>query len=122
MYASRDPSGEMAIRPDQGAAGAIASIESIVMVYRATGFAGLGRSQPQTAVAEIRMASAITAYNTLLSRGLCTLPGRVEVATDGVTDGLSGAVSVIAGRLKAAARSAISESGSISSSCRTSSW
>src|SRR6266540_6085236 len=89
MYASRDPSGEMATRPDQGVAGAIASVESIAMVYRTTCFAGLGRSQPQIAVAEIRMASPITAYNTLLSRGLRSLTSSVDAATDGVTDRLS---------------------------------
>src|SRR6266568_8937619 len=61
----------------------------------------------------------------LQSRGLRSLTSSVDAATDGVTDLLSEAVatlSVIAGRLRAAARSAISESGSISSSCRTSSW
>src|SRR5467141_259400 len=40
MYASRDPSGEMATRPDQGAPGAIASVESIARVDRTTCFAG----------------------------------------------------------------------------------
>src|SRR5713101_5654629 len=126
MYASRDPSGEMARRPDQAVLGAIASVESIARLDRTTCFAGAGRSQPQIAAAETTMASAITAYNTVLSRRLCSLPCGVEVATDGVTDGVCGetarfTVAVIAGRLKAAARSAISESGSISSSCRTSS-
>src|SRR2546430_8166931 len=87
MYASRDPSGEIAIRPDQGVLGTIASVESIARVDRTTCFAGAGRIQPQIAVAEIRMASPITAYNTLLSRGLRSLPCGVEVATDGVTDG-----------------------------------
>src|SRR5213593_1374440 len=60
MYASRDPSGEMATRPDQGAPGAIASVESIARVDRTTCFAGAGRIQPQIAPAEIRMASTIT--------------------------------------------------------------
>src|SRR5437879_9755981 len=103
MYASRDPSGEMATRPDQGVLGAIASVETIASMDRTTCFAGAGRSQPQIAPAEISMASAITAYNTVLSRRLCSLPCGVEVATDGVTDGLTGAaatsaVAVIAGR------------------------
>src|SRR5436853_6449032 len=79
MYASRDPSGEIAIRPDQGVLGTIASVESIARVDRTTCFAGAGRIQPQIAVAEIRMASPITAYNTLLSRGLRSLPCGVEV-------------------------------------------
>src|SRR6267142_2050079 len=118
MYASRDPSGEMATRPDQGAPGAIASVESIARVDRTTCFAGAGRIQPQIAPAEIRMTSTITAYNTVLSRRLCSLPCGVEVVTDGVTDGVCGDT---AGRLNAAARSSISASGSISSSCRTSS-
>ena len=65
------------------------------------------------------MASAIRAYNTVLSRRLRSLPCGAEVATDVVTDGVCGDA---AGRLNAAARSAISESGSISSSCRTRSW
>src|SRR5258705_6953878 len=116
MYASRDPSGEMAMRPDQGAPGAIASVESIARVDRTTCFAGAGRIQPQIAPPEMRMASTITAYNIVLSRRLCSLPRGVEVATDGVTDGVGGD---IAGRLKDAARSSIPESGSISSSCRT---
>src|SRR6267378_5710172 len=114
MYARRDPSGEMATRPDQGVLGAIASVESIASMDRTTCFAGAGRSQPQIAPAEISMASAITAYNTVLSRRLRTLPCGVEVATDGVTDGVCGetarsTVAVIAGRLKVAARSSISE-------------
>src|SRR3989441_10230963 len=86
MYASRDPSGEMARRPDQAVLGAIASVESIASMDRTTCFAGAGRSQPQIAPAEIRMASTITAYNTVLSRRLRSLPCGVEVATDGVTD------------------------------------
>src|SRR5207249_8592061 len=115
MYASRDPSGEIAIRPDQGVLGTIASVESIARVDRTTCFAGAGRIQPQIAVAEIKMASPITAYNTLLSRGLRSLPGGVEVATDGVTDGVGGerarvTVAVIAGRLNITARHASSES------------
>src|SRR5436309_14342521 len=118
MYASRDPSGEMARRPDQAELGAIASVESIASMDLTTCFAGAGRSQPQIAPPEIRMASTITAYNTVLSRRMCSLPCGVEVATDGVTDGVCGE---IAGRLKDAARSSISASGSISSSCRTSS-
>jgi hypothetical protein len=92
MYASRDPSGEMATRPDQGAPGAIASLESIASVYRTTCFAGAGRIQPQIAVAEIRMTSAITTYNTILSRRLRSLTSSVDAATDGVTDRLSEAV------------------------------
>src|SRR6266702_6003582 len=115
MYASRDPSGEMATRPDQGAPGAIASVESTARVDRTTCFAGSGRIQPQIAPAEISMTSPNTAYNTLRSRGLRSLTSSVAAATDGVTDVLSAAVatlSVIAGRLRAAARSAISESGS----------
>src|SRR5690348_17475920 len=91
MYASRDPSGEMARRPDQGSPGAIASAESIARVDRTTCFVGAGRIQPQIAVAEIRMASPITAYNTLLSRGLRSLTSSADAATDGVTDGLTGA-------------------------------
>src|SRR6266487_452108 len=82
MYASRDPSGEMARRPDQAVLGAIASVESIASMDRTTCFAGAGRSQPQIAPPEISMASTITAYNTVLSR----LPS----ATGGVTDGLRG--------------------------------
>src|SRR6059036_3329492 len=101
MYASRDPSGEMARRPDQAVLGAIASVESIASMDRTTCFAGTGRSQPQIAPPEIRMASTITAYNTVLSRRMCSLPCGVEVATDGVTDGVCGE---IAGRLKDAAR------------------
>src|SRR5205814_9449096 len=109
MYASRDPSGEMARRPDQAVLGAIASVESIASMDRTTCFAGAGRSQPQIAPPEISMASTITAYNTVLSRRLCSLPCGAEVATDGVTDGLTGAgstsaVAVLAGRLTAAAR------------------
>src|SRR6266581_3703135 len=110
MYASRDPSGEMARRPDQAVLGAIASVESIASMDRTTCFAGAGRSQPQIAPAEISMTSTITAYNTVLSRRLYTLPRGVEVATDGVTDGVRGD---IAGRLNFAARSSISASGSI---------
>src|SRR5256712_12485111 len=83
MYASRDPSGEMAMRPDQGAPGAIASVESIARVDRTTCFAGAGRIQPQIAPAAISMTSTITAYNTVLSR--------LPAATGGVTDGLRGA-------------------------------
>jgi len=97
MYASRDPSAEMATRPDQGAPGAIASVESIARVDRTTCFAGAGRIQPQIAPAEISMTRTITAYNIVLSRRLCSLSRGVEVATDGVTDGLCGD---IAGRLK----------------------
>src|SRR2546428_4099268 len=89
--ASRDPSGEMATRPDQPVLGTIASLESIASVYRTTCFAGAGRIQPQIAVPETRMASAITAYNTVLSRRLRSLTFGVDAATDGVTDGLSGA-------------------------------
>src|SRR5213080_3645827 len=101
MYASRDPSGEIAIRPDQGVLGTIASVESIARVDRTTCFAGAGRIQPQIAVAEISMASPITAYNTLLSRGLRSLTASVDAATGSVTDCLTGAaampaVSVIA--------------------------
>src|SRR3989475_8938678 len=126
MYASRDPSGEMARRPDQAVLGAIASVESIASMDRTTCFGGAGRNQPQIAPAEIRMASAITVYNTAFSRRLRSLTFGADAATDGVTDGLAGAaatsaVAVIAGRLNAAARSSISASGSISSSCRTSS-
>src|SRR6266404_5726162 len=91
MYASRDPSGEMATRPDQGVLGAIASVESIASMDRTTCFAGAGRSQPQIAVAEIRMTSAITAYNTIVSRRLRSLTVGVDAATDDVTNGLSGA-------------------------------
>src|SRR5438309_12022360 len=90
MYASRDPSGEMAMRTDQGAPGAIASVESIARVDRTTCFAGAGRIQPQIAPAEISMASTITAYNTVLSRRLRSLTPGVDAATDGMTDGLSG--------------------------------
>src|SRR5256885_9946546 len=68
MYASRDPSGEIATRPDQGAPGDIASVESIASVHLTTYFAGAGRIQPRIAPAEISMASPITAYNTLRSR------------------------------------------------------
>src|SRR5437016_10084693 len=93
MYASRDPSGEMARRPDQAELGAIASVESIASMDRTTCFAGAGRSQPQIAPPEIRMASTITAYNTVLSRRMCALPCGVEVATDGVTDGEIGRAS-----------------------------
>src|SRR6267143_6206137 len=92
MYASRDPSGEMATRPDHGAPGAIASLESIAKVDRTTCFAGTGRIQPQNAVAEISMASPITTYNTLLSRGPRSLTSSVDAATDRVTDILSEAV------------------------------
>src|SRR3989454_5709326 len=90
MYASRDPSGEMATRPDQGAPGAIASVESIARVDRTTCFAGAGRIQPQIAPAEISMTSTITAYNTVLSRRLRSLPSNVPAATDGGTDGVCG--------------------------------
>src|SRR2546430_8342476 len=117
MYASRGRSGEMATRPGQGATGAIASVESIARVDRTTCFAGAGRIQPQIAPPEIRMASTITAYNTVLSRRLCSLPCGVEVATDGVTDGESGetaksTVTAIAGPVNAAARTSISASAS----------
>src|SRR6266480_1261376 len=95
MYASRDPSGEMATRPDHGAPGAIASVESIARVDRTTCFAGAGRIQPQIAPAETRMASTVTAYNTLLSRRLRSLTFGVDAATDGVTDLLSGAVATL---------------------------
>src|SRR5881628_1991060 len=102
MYASRDPSGEMATRPDQGVLGAIASVESIASTDRTTCFAGAGRSQPQIAVAEIRMTSAITVYNTAFSRRLRSLTFGPDAATDGVTDGVCGetarsTVAVIAG-------------------------
>src|SRR5439155_23849811 len=108
----------MATRPDQPVLGTIASLESIASVYRTTCFAGAGRIQPQIAVPETSMASAITAYNTVLSRRLRSLTFGVDAATDGVTDGLSGAAerclgaaaSVIALRLNAAARSAIASS------------
>src|SRR6267142_2320892 len=100
MYASRDPSGEMATRPDHGAPGAIASVESVARMDRTTCFAGAGRIQPQIAPAAISMTSTITAYNTVLSR--------LDAVTDGATDGLSGAadatVSVVAGWLNEAAR------------------
>ena len=127
MYASREPSGEMARRPDQAVLGASASVESIASMDRTTCFAGAGRSQPQIAPAEITIASAITVYHTAFSRPLRSLPLGADAATGGVTDGVCGdtarsTVAVIAGRLKAEARSAISASGSISSSCRTSSW
>src|SRR5437867_7842439 len=89
MYASRDPSGEMATRPDQGVLGAIASVESIASMDRTTCFAGAGRSQPQIAVAEISRTSAITAYNTIVSRRLRSLTVGVDAATDDVTNGLS---------------------------------
>src|SRR5438874_10073945 len=95
MYASRDPSGEIAIRPDQGVLGTIASVESIARVDRTTCFAGAGRIQPQIAVAEISMASPITAYNTLRSRGLRSLTSSVGAVTDGVTDLLSGGVATL---------------------------
>src|SRR5258705_2649756 len=98
MYATRDPSGEMATRPDQGAPGAIASVESIARVDRTACFAGAGRIQPQIAPPEISMASTITAYNIVLSRRLCSLPCGVEVATDGATDGGCGN---IGGRVQA---------------------
>src|SRR5213076_1161709 len=94
MYASRDLSGEMATRPDQGVLGAIASVESIASMDRTTCFAGAGRSQPQIAPAEISMASAITAYNTVLSRGLRSLTASVDAATGGVTDCLTGAAAM----------------------------
>src|SRR5204863_6299272 len=72
---------------------------------------------------ETTMATAITAYNTVLWRRLRSVTGGVDTATDGVIDGDFGtAASVVAGRLRVAARSAISASGSISSSWRTSSW
>src|SRR5204863_2855455 len=104
MYASREPSGEMARRPDQAVLGASASVESIASMDRTTCFAGAGRSQPQIAPPEISMASTITAYNTVLSRRLCSLPCGVEVTTDGVTDGVCGdtarfTVALIGGRL-----------------------
>src|SRR5438105_6478701 len=95
MYASRDPSGEMARRPDQAVLGAIASVESIASMDRTTCFAGAGRIQPQIAPPEISMASTITAYNTLLSRGLRSLTCGVDAATDGVSKAESG-VKVIA--------------------------
>src|SRR5437773_10114167 len=90
MYASRDPSGEMARRPDQAVLGAIASVESIASMDRTTCFAGAGRSQPQIAPPEIRMASPITAYNNVLARLMCTLPCDADVAAEGVTDGVCG--------------------------------
>src|SRR6059036_1469190 len=92
MYASRDPSGEMARRPDQAVLGAIASVESIASTDRTTCFADAGRSQPQIAVAEIRMASAITVYDTAFSRRVRSLTFGPDAATDGVTVRLSGAV------------------------------
>src|SRR3989442_15994502 len=109
----------MATRPDQPVLGTIASLESIASVYRTTCFAGAGRSQPQIAPAEIRMASMITAYNTVLSRRLCSLPCGVEVAPEGVTDGVGGdtaraRVAVDAGRPEEVATSSISASGSAS--------
>jgi len=79
------------MRPDQGVLRTIASVESMTQVYRTTCFDGAGRIQPQIAVAEIRMTSAIMAYNTILSRRLRSLTFGVDAATDGVTDGLSGA-------------------------------
>src|SRR5947208_8943355 len=90
MYASRDPSGEMATRPDQGILGAIASVESIASMDRTTCFAGAGRSQPQIAPAEITIASAITVYHTAFSRPLRSLPLGADAATGGVTDGVCG--------------------------------
>src|SRR5439155_25284958 len=121
MYASRDPSGEMATRPDQGAPGAIASVESIARVDRTTCFAGAGRIQPQIAVAEIRRASAVTANNTVVSRPLCSLPCRLEVATHGLPDAVCGdtarsPVAVVAGRIKAEPTASTPESGSTASS------
>ena len=62
---------------------------------RTTCFAGAGRIQPQIAAAEISMASPITAYNTLRSRGLRCLTSSVGAVTDGVTDLLSGGVATL---------------------------
>src|SRR5438309_10240147 len=95
MYASRDPSGEMARRPDQAVLGAIASVESIASMDRTTCFGGAGRSQPQIPPAEIRMACSVTAYNPLLSPRLLSLTFGVDAAMDGVSKAES-AVSVIA--------------------------
>src|SRR6267378_3437186 len=68
MYASRDPSGEMATRPDQPVLGTLASPESIVSIYRNTRFAGARRSHPQIPVAEISMTTVTTADNATPSR------------------------------------------------------
>src|SRR4051812_45287337 len=89
MYARRDPSREMATRPDQGVLGTIASAESITQVNRTTCFGGAGRNQPRIAVPDIRIASAVTAYNSVLSR-LRSLPYTVPAATENAEERLGG--------------------------------
>src|SRR5437867_1276765 len=91
MYASREPSGESAMRPDQDEPFAIASVESTTNRYRTTGFDEEGRTQPQIAAPDIRIAIGITAYSAILSRRRLFLPSNVLPATGGVTDGLVGA-------------------------------
>src|SRR5437016_13464710 len=88
MYASREPSGESAMRPDHDQPLAIASVESTTNLYRTIGFDEDGRIQPQIAAPDIRIAIGITVYSAILSRRRLFLPSNVLPAAGGVTDGL----------------------------------
>src|SRR5438874_1926633 len=66
MYASRDPSGEMARRPDQAVLDAIAAGYSIASMDRTTCLAGEGRTQPHIAPPELSTASTVPADHTVV--------------------------------------------------------
>src|SRR5690348_6949906 len=75
----------MATRPDQGVLGTIASAESITQVNRTTCFDAEGRIQPRIAAPEIRIARAVTAYNSVRSRPralFLTVPAGAENAEE----------------------------------------
>src|SRR5256886_14181396 len=91
MYASREPSGESAMRPDQDEPFAIASAESTTNLYRTTDFDEEGRIHPQIAAPDIRIAIAITSHRAILSRRRLFLPSTVLPVTSCVTDGSVGA-------------------------------
>ena len=123
------------MRPDQDEPFAIVSVESTTNLYRTTGLDEAGRIQPKIAAPVISSASGITTYSANRSRRRVFPALNVVATAEGANDGLdetsaaslvdadrSCEASATPGRLKDAARLSISESGSISSSCRTSSW
>jgi len=94
MYASRDPSGEMATRPDQGAPGAIASVESIARVDRTTCFAGTDASNPERGSRNQHGEPDHDVQHPPIARPR-SLTSSVDAATDRVTDLLSEAVATL---------------------------